>query len=531
MLVHEALAATLIENDVRPLFGLVGDANLFVVDSYVRMGGQYVPAANEANVVLMAAGYASVSGKCGFATVTHGPALTNTMTALVDAVRGRIPIVLIAGDTAVEAREHLQKVDQHAFILATGAGLEQVRTPATAVGDFVEAQRRALAERRPIVLNFPSDFQWVEVETSPKLFGVAPIYGSPGPEALDDVVGLIAGARAPIVLAGLGAVNAQSEMIALAEALGAPLMTTLRNRDVYSGHPQDFGVFGMSSTERGLAAIAAADCVIAFGASLNRWTTDTRALLSGIRVVQVDTDLSQVGRFAAPDFAVMGDAAEVANTITGMLAEAEFAASGFANSLAKPIGRPADKDQEPNGPLDVVTTMRVLDHAVPRDRTLAMDGGRYVFAAIAELHVASPRAYVHGASTGAIGLGVGLAIGAAMASAERPTLLIAGDGGFMLGGINDLGTAVRENLDLIVALIDDGAYGAEHIQFTQRDMDPSLSYNRWPDLGAVVSALGAEVATFRTYGDLQTMADRVASRSGVLVLHIIVDPDRRGAED
>ena len=93
--VHQSLAKAVAEHGVDTMFGLMGDANLFLVDSFVRdCGGQFVPAAHEASSVLMALAYTQVTGKIGVASITHGPALTNTATALTEGVRGKAPVVL-----------------------------------------------------------------------------------------------------------------------------------------------------------------------------------------------------------------------------------------------------------------------------------------------------------------------------------------------------------------------------------------------------------------------------------------------------
>src|SRR5690606_12249701 len=114
-----------------------GDANLYMVDSFTReYGGRYLGAANEAGAVLMALGYATVSGRVGLATVTHGPAVTNTLTALVEGVKSLTPMVLLCGDTAAHDRGNLQDIPQREVILSTGAGFEQMRSAATATDDL-----------------------------------------------------------------------------------------------------------------------------------------------------------------------------------------------------------------------------------------------------------------------------------------------------------------------------------------------------------------------------------------------------------
>jgi len=111
----------------------------------------------------MALSYAHVSGKVGVATVTHGPTLTNCMTALTEGARGHVPTVLLAGDMPVSNPRHLQGIDQRKLVKATGAGFEQVRAPDTASKDVARAFYRAQVERRPIVSNMPADFMWEKV--------------------------------------------------------------------------------------------------------------------------------------------------------------------------------------------------------------------------------------------------------------------------------------------------------------------------------------------------------------------------------
>src|SRR5262249_46327468 len=123
MLFHEAIARALADQGVTHIFGVLGDANLYMMDSFQRAaGGRYFSMSNEAGAVLAANGYARTSGRVGVASVTHGPALTNTVTALVESVRDHTPVLVVAGDTAVVDRDNFQNVAQREVVLAAGAG-------------------------------------------------------------------------------------------------------------------------------------------------------------------------------------------------------------------------------------------------------------------------------------------------------------------------------------------------------------------------------------------------------------------------
>jgi acetolactate synthase I/II/III large subunit len=280
----------------------MGDANLFMVDHYVRgCGGTFVPAAFEGSSVLMALAWSHVAGRVGVATVTHGPGLTNCVTALTEGARGHVPMVLLAGDTPVMQPQNLQNIDQREVVRITGAGFEQMRAPATVAEDVANAFFRARIERRPIVLNMPADFMWQEVAHRKVVYPVftTPAYVPEGDD-LDQAVGMIASARRPVVLAGGGAMGARDQLVRLADRLQAPLATTLKAKGLFNDHPYNMDIFGTLSTPAAYEVIAKADCVIAFGASLHSFTTDRGKLMKGKRVVQVNDDPAAVGETSIP---------------------------------------------------------------------------------------------------------------------------------------------------------------------------------------------------------------------------------------
>jgi len=157
MFVHEAIAAALAGTDVDTMFGLVGDSNLFTVNTFVEQySGRYVSAVHEANAVMMALGYASRSGRLGVASVTQGPGLTNTATALVEAVRSSTSLLLLTGDTAPGNLLNLQSLEQEPFVRSTGADYILVEDPADAADAVRRAMGVSLGLSRPVVLNCPT---------------------------------------------------------------------------------------------------------------------------------------------------------------------------------------------------------------------------------------------------------------------------------------------------------------------------------------------------------------------------------------
>lgn len=527
--VHQSIAQAVADHGITTLFGLMGDANMFIADHFVRgCAGRFVPVAHEGSAVLMAIAHQQVSGKVGVATVTHGPAVTNCVTALAEAARGHVPLVLLAGDTPVDNPRHLQSIDQREVANTAGAGFVQVRSPATAAQDTAQAFYRAQVERRPIILNMPADFMWLETQHKKT---VLPVFGTPAyvpeGEVLDEAIGMIASAKRPVILAGAGAIAARDQIVRLADRLQAPLATTLKAKGLFNDHPYNMDIFGTLSTPAAYDIIDKSDCIICFGASLHEFTSDRGKLMKGKRIVQIDTNPEAIGLSVHPSAALVADAGLTADNIVWWLDEAEIAPSGFTAELdsatltAHPL--PVSKTRE--GCISYVRSLEMLDKALPENRLLVTDGGRFMTEVWCRIRATDPRHFVVTVNFGAIGLGLQEAIGAATAAPDRPTVLFTGDGGFMMGGITEFNTAVRMGLDLIVIVANDAAYGAEHIQFRDRKMDPSLTEFDWPSFAGIATALGGQGYEVRSEADLTAALSGISTRKGPVLIELYLDPD------
>ena len=528
MHVYQSIARATSDHGVDTMFGLMGDANLFMVDSFVReCGGRFVPAAHEGSSVLMALAYAHVAGKVGVATVTHGPALTNCITALTEGARGHVPLVLLAGDTPVANPRHLQGIDQRELVKVTGAGFVQLRTPDTIGMDVARAFYRAQVERRPIVLNMPSDFMWQEVNHESHVLNV---FTAPGGVAegdiLDEAIGMIASARRPLILAGGGAVGARDQLIRLADRLEAPLATTLKAKGLFSNHPYNIDIFGTLSTPAAYELIAQSDCIVCFGTALHDFTTDRGKLMKDKRIVQVDIEPTAIGGGRHPDAALVADAGLTAETILYWLDEAEIPSSGFTRELDTDTltAHPAGSNKTADGFVNYIHALQRLEEALPNDRVLVTDGGRFMTEVWCRLSAPNPQSFVVTANFGSIGLGIQEAIGAGLAAPDRPVVVFSGDGGFMMGGINEFNTAVRLGLDLIVIVANDSAYGAEHIQFLDRKMDPSLTEFHWPSFAEIATSLGGKGFEVQCEEELEAAIAALEIREGPVLIELRLDP-------
>lgn len=523
MKVFEAIARGLVDLGHTQMFGVLGDGCVYVIDSYQRShGGRYIGAVHENGAALMAQGWARVSGKVGLAAVTHGPGLTNTFTALVEGVKAGTPMVLLAGATPVIDAEHAQNVDQRALAAAAGAGFEPLRAPTTVAEDLSRAFYRAEAERRPVVFNMPVEFQWQEVEyEKPALRFPETRSVIPGSDDMDHAIGMIASSHRPVVIAGRGAADPQAEAAIqrFAERIGAPVATSLRGKGLFARDPFLLGISGTVSEEVALDVIGGSDCLIVFGASLNKYTSGHRGLTRGKRIIQVNPLASQIGRFTPVSVGLVGDPGLTADAMVRWLDEAEIPGSGGrSEELRQRIeaehaqARSRLVKPTPAGTVDLYEIAFAMEAALPRDRVLLTGSGRFMFGFWNVVSVPGPRDLVDCNGLSSIGLGVATSMGAAQAAGGRLTVLVTGDGGFMLSGVSELATAVEQQLNLLIVVCNDSSYGAEHIAFTGHGMDPATSLLPSRDLAAIARSFGFDAVTVTSRDELQAAMARAAAK-------------------
>jgi acetolactate synthase I/II/III large subunit len=529
---HRAFARALYENGVDTLFGLMGDANMLHITDYLSdTNGRYVSAVEEGGAVSMADGYHRATGKVGVVTVTHGPAATNCVTALTEAARARSAVVLISGDP-IPRRDHIQAIDLAALARAAGADYHEVLSADHVAADIARVLEYVTASKLPMLFNLPAAIQMTDVDhrSVDRFRAIVSQAPAADEDAVDRALGVIASARRPIVLAGRGALKAEArgDLIALADLLGAPLATTWLAKDAFSGHPFNLGVMGTVGGQVGLECVGQADCIVAFGASLNEFTTDSGALLENKALVQCDIDPRRLVRVSPAAAPVLGDARQVARAMLEQLRDSGHRPSSFrTETLRAALARCAPEDEFEDTSTDAFLDMRTalirLDAMLPRKRLVATDGGRFMKAAMRYLHVEEPNSVLHAANFGSIGLGIPTAIGAAIGAPDRTTVAVVGDGGGMMGLI-ELWTAVRHKLKLVLVVMNDGCYGMEYHTLSTFGVDPKFSLCEWPRFADVARSLGARAHTARNLEELGALRAELAEIDGPVLIDVKADP-------
>lgn len=537
MKLAQAIGEALADLDVRQVFGLVGSGNFRVTEALRGRGARFAASRQETSAVTMADGYAAVTGRPGVVTVHQGPGYTNAITGMVEAAKSRSPVLLVAADTPADWVHSNFKIDQAAMADAGGIAVERIGSAATAGADLGRAWRRVAVERRATVLLMPLDVQEAEVGN-----GVGPLSIEPGPatvapssQVIDQAIGLIEASRRAVVIAGRGAVlaDAREAIEQLAEAIGAPLATSVVANGLFAGHPSNLGISGGFATPLAAEVIAGADLILVFGASLNRWTTRHGRLIgTGARIIQVDRDPTALGVHQPIELGIVADVREAATALTAALGTTRegYRDAALASRIAAGTWR-RQTFQEESTPdtIDPRSLTIALDDILPADRIVVVDGGHFSGWPAMYLDVPDPHGFIFHQAYQSIGLGLGTAIGAAIGRPGRTVVAALGDGSAFMA-LGELETAARLHLSMIVLVYNDDAYGAEVHHFADDGLPLDTVRFGPTDLAAIGRAVGADGVTVRTVGDLAGVAEWLAGPRGrPLVVDAKVTPSVIGA--
>jgi len=535
MRVFEAVTTAVASEGFDHLFAVMGDANQdLIVNLGEKHGVKFVHAHHEGSAVSMADGYARFSDdKMGLASVTQGPGYTNATTSLVAARFHRTPLLLLAGNAALRDPYNPQGVvDQHALgKLTTGAtvNLDSANNVDYCLG---EAFRQLRAKRGPFILNLPDDVQKSEV-ADPN-WSYKPMYKPltprpPLPEGIEEAAALLGIARRPAILCGLGAVNARAEpeVTSLAEYLGAPVATSLYAGGFCARYPLYLGISGGLGSKLAVDTLAECDVMIVIGASLNEWTTAFRKILgNGKKIIQIDLRPEAFGWFARVDVGIEGDAKAAAASLLTRLRAAGKPRPPDAALVQEIKGRKPEAVNYDDGPaVDPRRAARHIEEKLPKnDRILVLDGGHAAMVFIATLSSPSADDWSPGLDFGAIGQGLGLALGACFARPGKRVTHLTGDASFMMN-LADFHTAVNHNLPLTVFVFNDNAVGQEKHDLVHKKLQPHYADVKQPNFAKLAVGFGAKGFEVNRPDDLGEIDRALAVAEGPVIVDVRINGD------
>jgi len=481
------------------IFGMPGGHNLPLYDALARQRRiRHVLARNEMGAALMADGYARSSGRIGACLVTSGPGVTNTLTGIGVAHGDSIPVLLLSSQvpSAGVGREagYFHEMDA----LAATAPLTKWNARADKAADvpavIAEAFHRLRSGRpRPVHVEVPAD-----VLAQPCDGPLARIHGdlppAPDARAVARAAQLLAGAERPLILAGGGAVGASRGLLALARALGAPVLTTAMGKGaIAETHPLAAGLTwrGITPDLRDMEPLFSpllgrADVLLAVGCRFTQLATGNWTMPMPARLIHMDVDPEVIGRRYHADVAIVADARG------GLRALLEALKGGPEPRRSRVWAQAACAARPPMRPF-----VRGLREALAADALVVADVVRAAYPLLAEFPVGRPRSVLSSVGFFAMGHGLPGAIGAKLAFPARQVVALAGDGGFLMTG-QELATAVQERVPVICLVVNDGSLTAIRILQDKHYAGRRFAVDlRHPNFAAYARAFGALGVTVR----------------------------------
>ena len=531
MKVYEAVAEALVAEGCATLFGVMGDGNMSLWGALGRDGKIAITSAcHEAGAVAMADGYSRTTGTVGLATVTCGPGLTQVGTSLMVAVRNRSPLVLVIGEIPPGSKNNLQSMDQRRFVEACGARFQEVTSIDNLADEVAEAFYAARAHRCPVVLNLPIDlqersFEW-DFEYRPSTAYLPPPVGAPDEHALTPLLDKLLAAERPVIVAGSGAraAGAKEEILKLADRIGALLATSLNAKGLFAGEEYDVGISGTFASAPAEQLMVEADFVLAIGAQLNYYTAEGGLMFPSAEVARVDIDPAPEEIGFLPGLHVRGDAKKTTEALYNMLEARQIRKHGFRTPETRAVLQsPPHVFEKPADGLDPRLLASNLGRALPKGSLVTCGLGH--FFSFPAIYLSLPeRAEIHFSSQfGAVGQGLPLAIGIGVGNPGRPHVVIEGDGSLMMN-IQELETAARHKLQIVVVVWNDAGYGAEAHKLRAKGFDPRLAQWESPDFAAIGRAFGGDGVRLQSEAELVPAVEKGLRAGGLYLIDARVSP-------
>jgi thiamine pyrophosphate-dependent acetolactate synthase large subunit-like protein len=440
-------------------------------------------------------------------------------------------MVLFAGDSALGERGEEQYLDQPRFFGDLGFGFVGLSKAADAEAAVQEAFFRARSESRPIVLNVPADVGNQSFPDDDEYRPSATLLQhdqgiGPAVDRLAAAAQIVAGSRRPVILVGAGAARSEAvdAVLRLGDRIGALFATTWPAKGSLESE-WNTRVAGQLCTKTAGRMFAEADCVIGVGASMDIRTLSGGFAFAAAKVVHIDIRTAYpMGNGRMADCYVQGDARVTVEALEQALARDGFAGTGFRTPEVHEQLRQMDVDPDPRvfeiGPsvVDPRRAAEVLDEGLPRDVGVITGMAHHTGITTLSMRRPRPRQWLT-ARFSCVGQVLPTAIGIAAAIQPAPLVAIDGDTGAMMH-INELDTAARLGVKLLLFVLNDEGLGNEYQRFVAQGLDPASTLVPSPDLGAVARALGCRGRLARTLEDVRTGVAEFLDGDGPMVLDV-----------
>lgn len=528
----EVVVAALARHDVGLVFGIPGTHNLSVFDALTRYGIRTVATTHEQGSGYAADGYARTSGRPGVAVVTSGPAVYNAATAVAQAYSDSIPLLLVSPGMPRDlpmggpGSGYLHEAKDQTGVMERIAARCIRPTTHQEIADAVAEAFTSFSSgrQRPVHIEVPLDLLDERGDASL----VQAVAASPRAAANADILQaarLLAAAERPMIVAGGGAKRAGDDLLAVAEALGSPVATTING----TGAIDDDHRLALGARMGTLSVVSAADAsdvLLVVGAELGNSDMWQGMLSPTGHVIRVDIDPTMADVNIAADTMLVGDAATVLGQLHTALIGAGCSAAGTPKWAAELRAAAAAEASAAGGRwrpwIDAIDVARVPHSVVVTDNAMCV-----YFGTIGILPMHDPASFHFPTGFGTLGFTVPVAVGSALAAPARQVIGITGDGG-LLFTVTELAVAAAERLPMAIVVFDNSGYGEIRAEMIERDEKP-LAVDAPPrDLVLLAQALGAKGVRVDTPEQLIVEIRSSTSYEGPTVIVVSETPPPEG---
>ena len=527
----DILVKTLIEQGCETVFGYPGGQILNVYDSLYKYQNEihHVLTAHEQGAAHAADGYARTTGKVGVVISTSGPGATNLVTGIATAYLDSIPMVAICGNvpTTQIGTDSFQEIDITGVTLPITKHNYFVSDVADLADTIREAFKLAKSGRPgPVLIDVPKDVQIAKHEYEP----ASPVEKDE-PFAAKDVrieeaATIINSAKRPFIYFGGGVITsgAQDEVLAIAEKIDAPIGCSLMGLSaIPTNHPRFLGMQGMHGRYSSSMSMHNADVIISLGVRFNDRVTGNRTkFATGAKIVHVDVDGSELNKTVNSVCGLRGDVKLTLQKLLTML-----------NAEAKPawmekVAAFRTEEESYLDNRDGLTPRRAIltiNKHLGENTAVCTDVGQHQMWSAQNLNFRTARRFASSGGLGTMGYGFGAAIGAAYGTGER-SVLITGDGSFGMN-LNELATAVRYNVPVVVVIMNNGVLGMVRqwqTLFYEKHYSNSV-LERKTDFAAFAKAFGADGEAVTTPEELDAALGRAFAYDGPYIIDCKIDKD------
>lgn len=522
------IVKTLKQQGVTQIFGYPGGAIMPLYDALYDGGVDHLLCRHEQAAALAAVGYARASGQVGVCMATSGPGATNLITGLADAMLDSIPLVAITGQVPMSAigTDAFQEVDvlgmslsctKHSYLV------ENVEDLGAIIAEAFEVARSG--RPGPVLIDVPKNIQMALVE--PKTM---PVFNTePNPldaKALAQAQQLLAAAEQPILYVGggVGMANAVDELRDFARRTGIPMVTTLKGIGTLDPDDELFlGMLGMHGTKAANIAVQQSDLLLVVGARFDdRVTGKLDSFAVNAKIIHLDKDASEFGKVREAQVSINAEL----STVLPLLASDKITSNRLAIDNWRDHCKKLKADNpwrydHPGDAIYAPLMLHQLSSALDDSAMVSCDVGQHQMWVAQHMRFTSPRNHLSSSGLGTMGFGLPAAIGAKLARPADQSVLVSGDGSFMMN-VQELGTLKRAQLPVKMVLLDNQRLGMvrqwQELFFDGRYSETILTDN--PDFVAMAAAFNIPGETITRKADVEPAIQRMLAADTAYLLHV-----------